>query len=100
MYKYVILIIAMALVTYIPRMLPMVMLSGVKLPGRLRTFLGYIPYAALGALIFPGILTSTGDTGSAVCGLGASIALALAKLNVMLVIAGGIATVYLYQLIF
>ncbi|HYE12332.1 MAG TPA: AzlD domain-containing protein [Patescibacteria group bacterium] len=98
MLKYILLIIAMGLVTYIPRMLPMVLLNGVKLPARLKTFLGYIPFAALGALIFPGILSSTGDTASAACGFIAAIALSLAKLNVMFVIAGGIAAVYLYQL--
>jgi len=100
MLKYILLIAAMGLVTYIPRMIPMVVLNGVKLPARLKTFLGFIPFAALGALIFPGILSSTGDTGSAACGLAASILLALAKLNVMIVVVGGIAAVYLYQLIF
>lgn len=98
MLKYVLLVVTMALVTYIPRMIPMVLLNGVKLPKRLRTFLGFIPYAALGALIFPGILSSTGDTASAACGFGVSILLALAKLNVMIVVAGGIAAVYVYQL--
>jgi branched-subunit amino acid transport protein len=96
--KYVVLIALMGLVTYIPRMLPMVLLSGTKLPPRLKTFLGYIPYAALGALIFPGILTSTGDVPSAVCGLAVALVLAIAKLNVMIVVVGGIAAVYLYQL--
>lgn len=100
MLKYVILILAMGIVTYIPRMIPMVLLDGVKLPARLRTFLGFIPFAALGALIFPGILSSTGDTGSAAFGLAASIALALLRLNVMIVVTGGIAAVYIYQLIF
>lgn len=98
MLKYIILIFAMGLVTYIPRMIPMVLLNGVKLPARLKNFLGFIPFAALGALIFPGVLSSTGDTTSAVFGLAAVIALSLAKLNIMIVVAGGIAAVYLYQL--
>ena len=98
MLKYIILIFAMGFVTYIPRMIPMVLLNGVKLPPRLKNFLGFIPFAALGALIFPGVLSSTGDTTSAVWGLVAVIALSLAKLNVMIVVAGGIAAVYLYQL--
>lgn len=98
--KYVLLIITMGLVTYIPRMIPMVLLNGVKLPRRLKTFLDFIPFAALGALIFPGVLSSTGDTSSALCGLVAVIALSLAKLNVMIVVTGGIAAVYVYQLLF
>jgi branched-subunit amino acid transport protein len=98
MLKYVVLVFAMALVTYIPRMIPMVLLNGVKLPTRLKTFLDFIPFAALGALIFPGVLSSTGDTTSAIFGLVAVVALSLAKLNVMFVVTGGIAAVYLYQL--
>lgn len=98
MLRYIVLIFAMALVTYIPRMIPMLLLNGVKLPTRLKTFLDFIPFAALGALIFPGVLSSTGDTISAVCGLVVAIALSLAKLNIMIVVTGGIAAVYLYQL--
>jgi branched-subunit amino acid transport protein len=99
MLKYIILIFAMGLVTYIPRMIPMVLLNSVKLPARLKTFLDFIPFAALGALIFPGVLSSTGDTSSALWGLAAVIVLSLAKLNVMIVVSGGIAAVYLYQLL-
>lgn len=99
MLKYILLVLAMGVVTYIPRLLPMVVLRNMRLPGRLKTFLGFIPYAALGALIFPGILTSTGDIASAAFGLLACVVLALAKLNVMIVVIGGIAAVYLYQLL-
>jgi branched-subunit amino acid transport protein len=99
MLKYIILIFSMGLVTYIPRMIPMVLLNGVKLPARLKTFLDFIPFAALGALIFPGVLSSTGDASSALWGLAAVIVLSLAKLNVMIVVSGGIAAVYLYQLL-
>jgi branched-subunit amino acid transport protein len=98
MLKYILLIFTMGLVTYIPRLIPMVFLNGVKLPPRLKTFLDFIPFAALGALIFPGVLSSTGDTASALLGLAVVIVLSLAKLNVMIVVAGGIAAVYLYQL--
>jgi branched-subunit amino acid transport protein len=100
MLKYILLVLAMGIVTYIPRMAPMVLLNGVKLPARLRTFLSFIPFAALGALIFPGILSSTGSIGSALFGFAASVALALARLNVMIVVIGGIAAVYIYQFIF
>ena len=51
------LILGMAMVTYIPRMAPLVMINAEKLPGPLVRMLKNIPYAALGALIFPGILT-------------------------------------------
>ncbi|WP_209121855.1 AzlD domain-containing protein [Alkalihalobacillus sp. BA299] len=54
----ILLIIAgMAIVTYIPRMLPLVFLDANKIPPKLQAILRNVPYAALGALIFPGILT-------------------------------------------
>ena len=51
------LIVLMMVVTYIPRLIPFLALGGKKEnPGnsRVKRFLSYIPYAALGALIFPG----------------------------------------------
>ena len=52
--NYLTLILGMAAVTYVPRLLPMVLLPGKKLPKRLRRFLSCIPFAVLGALIIPG----------------------------------------------
>ncbi|MFP4364051.1 MAG: AzlD domain-containing protein [Spirochaetia bacterium] len=52
-------IIGMAVVTYIPRMVPFLALDIEKLPPKLRQFLSYIPITALGALLFPGVLTAT-----------------------------------------
>lgn len=50
-------ILGMFAVTYIPRMLPMVMVKDVAWPPLFEKWLQYVPYAALGALIFPGVLT-------------------------------------------
>ena len=52
-------IIGMAVVTYVPRMVPFLTLDIEKLPQKLRQFLSYIPITALGALLFPGVLTAT-----------------------------------------
>jgi branched-subunit amino acid transport protein len=52
------LILGMMLVTYLPRLLPLVFLSKRPLPLLVRRFLGYIPYAALGALIVRGVAES------------------------------------------
>ncbi|NLK73153.1 MAG: AzlD domain-containing protein, partial [Clostridiales bacterium] len=62
------LLVFMLLVTYIPRMLPLVLLRDIKLHPFLDRFLKFIPPAVLGALIFPGILTSTGNLASAIAG--------------------------------
>jgi branched-subunit amino acid transport protein len=86
------LVFAMALVTYIPRMLPMVLLQNVHLPIYVKQFMKLIPYAALGALIFPGILTSTGANHMEPAIVGCSMAILLAWLetNLIIVVVGGI----------
>ncbi len=96
------LVIAMALVTYIPRMLPMVLLQNVKLPAYVKAFMKLIPYAALGSLIFPGALTSAGpdNMSAAIIGSGLSILLAWFGTNLILVVAGGIAGSFLVNLFF
>ncbi len=51
-------IAGMCVVTYVPRILPLALGHGLVLPALVRRWLSYFPYAAIGALIFPGILTS------------------------------------------
>lgn len=59
----------MALVTYIPRMLPLAIFRK-KIKSRfIRSFLAYVPYAVLAAMTFPEILYSTSNMISAVAGL-------------------------------
>lgn len=48
-------IIGMGAVTYIPRMLPLVVLKTERIPQFIQSVLKNVPYAVLGALIFPGI---------------------------------------------
>ncbi|MBN2568978.1 MAG: AzlD domain-containing protein [Deltaproteobacteria bacterium] len=48
----------MGIVTYIPRLIPIIFLSRRELPQLLVEWLDYIPAAILSALIFPAILTS------------------------------------------
>ena len=51
-------IAGMALVTFLPRLIPMAVGRDIRLPAWIRRWLSYFPYAALGALIFPGILSA------------------------------------------
>ena len=53
-------ILVMAFVTYLIRMLPLVIFRKKITNRRLRSFLYYIPYAVLAAMTFPAIFTSTG----------------------------------------
>ena len=50
-------VIGMTLVTYIPRALPAVFLDRIKPGPKVERFLNLIPYTAMAALIFPGVLT-------------------------------------------
>ena len=61
-------LIVMASVTYLVRMLPLV-LCRKKIKNRfVKSFLYYIPYAVLSVMTVPGILFSTGHVLSAICG--------------------------------
>jgi|SRR5208283_2192604 len=52
-----VMIAGMCAVTFIPRVVPLLLGRDLVLPGWIRRWLSFFPYAALGALIFPGILT-------------------------------------------
>ncbi|OEH85546.1 hypothetical protein BHU72_15095 [Desulfuribacillus stibiiarsenatis] len=49
----ILLILGMALVTYVPRAIPMIFLSDRDLPSWVNEWLGYIPVTVLSALLFP-----------------------------------------------
>lgn len=52
------LILGMMIVTYLPRLIPFLLMNDKKIPLKMEEFLSYIPYAALGALIIPGFITA------------------------------------------
>ena len=54
-------ILGMALVTYLPRLLPAWLLRGKKLPPFLAAWLRYIPAAVLAALLLPELLVEGGE---------------------------------------
>ena len=53
--KIWILIVGMAIVTYVPRMIPLLMFSKKNLPSWLESWLKYIPVGIFSALVFPDI---------------------------------------------
>lgn len=89
-------VLGMSIVTILPRLLPSLIVGRIQFPKWMNRFLSAIPYAALGALIFPGILSV--DEGNPQIGLiGGLVAVVLAylRLHVLIVIAGAILTVAL-----
>lgn len=61
-------ILLMALVTYLVRMLPLVLLKKEITNPFVKSFLYYVPYACLAAMTFPAILYSTASIWSALAG--------------------------------
>jgi branched-subunit amino acid transport protein len=53
-------ILGMALVTYLPRLLPTWLLASRSLPRWLVIWLRYVPVAVLSAMLFPAVLTDAG----------------------------------------
>ncbi len=85
-------IIGMTLVTYLPRALPLVMVDKIKLSPKLEKFLKLIPYTAMAALIFPGILSSdAADPMIGIVGGGVAVMLAWLRCPVMVCVLGAIA---------
>ncbi|RKL66364.1 branched-chain amino acid transporter [Salipaludibacillus neizhouensis] len=100
MSEMILLVLAMGLVTYLPRMLPMVFLKNMKLASPVKRFLEFVPYAVLASLIFPGILYSVENVPSAIIGASTSIVLAFFRFNLVLIVMGGIAGVWITDMIF
>ncbi|HHU32723.1 MAG: AzlD domain-containing protein [Zhaonellaceae bacterium] len=94
---HLIAVLLMAVVTYIPRMLPMVLVKSKIKSNFIKSFLYYVPYAVLGAMIFPGILYSTGSIASAVVGLTVAVVLAFFNKKLLTVALGAILSVYLWE---
>jgi len=91
-------IFGMAIVTYIPRMLPLVLLNSNDKNKFLKRFLKLIPFTALSALIFPGIINSTGNPFSAIVGGSVAIVLAYFNINLVFVIIASISSVVLFNM--
>lgn len=89
----------MALVSYIPRVIPLVIFRGKIKNGFVRSVVNYMPYGILAAMIFPEVLYSTGHIISAVVGFGVAIILSWKKLGLLPVAICSTAGVFLVELI-
>lgn len=87
MHNYAIYLILMAGVTYLIRMVPLVLVKKKIKNKFVLSFLYYIPYAVLSVMTFPAIFYSTGSVISAV--VGTVIALVLAYKSVSLILVAG-----------
>lgn len=95
--RILIAILIMALVTYLPRMLPLAIFKR-KIENRfIKSFLAYVPYAVLAAMTFPEILYSTGSMVSAGCGLLVALILSYCGRGLLTVALASTAVVFVAE---
>lgn len=92
----VLLVAGMALVTYIPRLLPFVALRSEALPPFVRRFLSLLPVAALGALILPdGVTAIAGRPWVSVAAIAVAAVLSVLRLGMVVSVLGGVGAAWL-----
>ncbi|WP_456275957.1 AzlD domain-containing protein [Bacillus sp. AK128] len=95
-HNIILMIVGMAIVTYIPRMIPLVSLGGKELHPFIQGVLKNVPFATLGALIVPGIFLVSEDLWFGIIGAGVAFLIAYFGANAIVVVLGtiGVLTVY------
>lgn len=83
--EFLLLLAVMAGVTYLVRMLPLVLVRRQITNRFLLSFLYYIPYTVLAAMTIPAILGSTGSLPTAVAGLTVGLVLAFFRRGLLTV---------------
>lgn len=90
-------VLVMAVVTYLPRALPFVLVRQ-KVQNRfVQSFLHYMPVAVLGAMTFPSILYATDTPWSALAGMVVALAMAYFRLPLLPVAAASTLTVWIAE---
>lgn len=92
--RYFIAILVMALVTYIPRVLPLALFTKQIKSRFVKSFLYYVPYAVLASLTFPGIFYSSGNMFAAIIGTIVAFVLALFERSLIVVAIGAVLAVF------
>lgn len=99
MNRCIIAVLIMALVTYLPRMLPLVIFRSELTSKRIRTFLNYIPYTVLASMTFPDIFYSTSNFISAITGSLTALILSYMEKSLVVVALASIAVVFFTEYI-
>ena len=98
--EILLMLLGMTLATYIPRALPFVLLDRMRFGPRVEKFLRLIPYTAMSALIFPGLLSADAQRPwiPLAGGLAAAL-LALRRKNAIVCVVAAIAVCFVLNLI-
>ena len=90
-------ILAMALVTYLIRMIPLTVFRKKITSPFIRSFLYYVPYTCLTAMTIPVVFYATNSSLSALAGVAVAVILACCRRNLVTVAAGACLTVFIVE---
>ncbi|MBN8209220.1 AzlD domain-containing protein [Bacillus sp. NTK071] len=93
-------ILGLAIVTYIPRMVPLVFFKSENIPSSVQNVLKNVPFAILGALIFPGVLTISDNIMFGLIGAGAAFLAAYLGANLIIVVMVSVSVLSAYAYFF
>jgi len=90
-------VLVMAGVTYLIRVIPLVLINKEIKNKFIKSFLYYVPYAALASMTFPAILFSTTEVVAAVAGLIVAFIMAFKEKSLLFVAAFACLTVFIVE---
>ena len=90
-------VLAMAVVMYLMRMLPLVFCKGEIKNRYIKSFLSYVPYAVLTSMTIPEVFTSTSTPVSATLGVLVAVILAYFEKGLLIVSLSATAVVFITE---
>ncbi len=90
-------ILVMAVTTYLIRMIPLVFTKREITNPFIKSFLYYVPYACLAAMVFPAILDATANRASAIAGFAAAFVTAYHEKSLLTVALVACGVVFLVE---
>jgi len=97
MQKILLVILVMALCTYIPRVLPLALFRKKIKNQYVSSLLCYLPYGILAAMVFPDIFSSTASVVSGITGTAIALFLAYRKKGLLTVAVSACAVVFVTE---
>ena len=97
--KFVIYLVIMFVVTYLIRVLPLLLIKKKIENPFIRSFLAYVPYTVLGAMTFPAIFHISQNPLCGIIGAAVGVILAVCKRGLCTVAAGTAIATYLAMII-
>ena len=92
-------VLTAAIATYLPRVIPLAIIRTKIKNTYIRSFLTYIPYGVLSAMIFPAIVYSTNSIISALFGTVVALILSYFKRGLLTVALSSVATVLIIEIL-